>query len=124
MDENSSQQRVLVVDDEEPLRILYKAELEEEGYEVLLASKARQALELVRSDPVNVIVLDLKMPDIDGIEALQKFMGIKPYIPVIINSAYSNFRDNFMTWAAEEYVVKSPDLKELKSKIRNVLHQC
>jgi len=121
MKENSNPQRILIVDDEEPIRLLYKAELEEEGFEVLSTSKARHALELVGSERVDLVVLDIQMPDMDGIEALQKIVGKKRDMPVIINSAYPHFKDNFMTWIADEYVVKSPDLQELKDKIRNTL---
>jgi DNA-binding response OmpR family regulator len=121
MKENSNPQRILVVDDEEPIRLLYKTELEEEGFEVLSTSKARRALELVGSEAVDLVVLDIQMPDMDGIEALQKIVGKKRNMPVIINSAYPNFKDNFMTWIADAYVVKSPDLRELKDKIRSTL---
>jgi DNA-binding response OmpR family regulator len=121
MKERRTPQRVLVVDDEEPLRLLYKAELEEEGFEVLSASEARHALEIVGSQSVDLVVLDIQMPDMDGITALQKIVGKKRDMPVIINSAHSCFKNNFMTWLADEYVVKSSDLRELKDKIRNTL---
>lgn len=121
MKENSNPQRILVVDDEEPIRLLYKTELEEEGFEVLSTSKARRALELVGSEAVDLVVLDIQMPDMDGIEALQKIVGKKRNMPVIINSAYPNFKNNFIAWIADEYVVKSPDLRELKDKIRSTL---
>jgi len=121
MKKSSHPQRILVVDDEEPVRLLCKAELEEEGFEVVSTSKARQALELVAREAVDLVVLDIQMPDMDGIEALQKIVGKKRDMPVIINSAYPNFKNNFMTWIADDYVVKSPDLQELKDKIKSTL---
>lgn len=113
--------RILVVDDEEPIRILYEHELQEEGYEVLLAADALQALEIVDNEAVDLIVLDIKMPGMNGIEAMQKIVGKKKDLPIIINSAYPHFRDSFMTWVAEEYVVKSSNLQELKDKIKQLL---
>ena len=56
-----------------------------------------------------------------GLDALRKLLSINPNIPVIIHTAYSHYKDNFMSWAAEEYVVKSSDLTELKNAIKRVL---
>jgi len=113
--------RILIVDDEEPIRMLYKSELEEEGYDIILASTAMEALEKVESELLDLIVLDIKMPGMNGIEAMQKIVGKKKNIPIIINSAYPHFKDSFMTWVAEEYVVKSSNLQELKDKISQLL---
>ena len=123
MEEKTSQvaKKILVVDDEEPIRMLYKSELEEEGYDITLASTAAEALEKVESEPFDLIILDIKMPGMNGIEAMQKIVGKKKNIPIIINSAYPHFKDSFMTWVAEEYVVKSSNLQELKDKIRQLL---
>jgi len=112
---------ILVVDDEEPIRLLYEKELEEEGYKVIVASTAYEALEIVDREPLDLIVLDIKMPGMNGIEAMQKIMGKKNNIPIIINSAYPHFKDSFMTWVAEDYVVKSSNLQELKEKIKQLL---
>ena len=84
-------------------------------------AKARHALEVVEREPVDLVVLDIQMPDMDGITALQRIVGKKRDMPVIINSAYPGLADNFMTWVADAYVVKSPDLQELKEKIRATL---
>jgi two-component system, response regulator, stage 0 sporulation protein F len=116
-----TKKRILVVDDEEPIRILYQHELQEDGYEVLLAADALQALEIVDKEKLDLIVLDIKMPGMNGIEAMQKIVGKKKDLPIIINSAYPHFRDSFMTWVAEEYVVKSSNLQELKDKINQLL---
>jgi len=119
--EHSDPPRILIIDDDEFVSLLYKVELEEEGYGVTVASRARKGLELIASDPPNIVVLDLKMPDMDGVDALQKIAGIEPSIPVIINSAYSHLKDNFHTCSPVSYVTKSSDLTELKQKIREVL---
>jgi DNA-binding response OmpR family regulator len=116
-------QKILIVDDEEPLRRLYKTELEKEGYTTLVASNAREAMSIAESESLDLIIMDVRMPGMDGIEAIHKILGKKPSMPVIINSAFPNFKKSFMTWVAEEYVIKSPDLKELKDKIRTCLTQ-
>ena len=115
--------RVLVVDDEEPIRLLYQHELEEEGYAVEIASSAQEAFEILEKTTVDLVILDIKMPGMNGIEAMQKIVGKERNIPIIINSAYPHFKDSYMTWVAEEYVVKSSDLQELKDKIKQIINQ-
>lgn len=115
-------QRILVVDDDEFVRLLYKAELEDEGYKVILAEEARKALDLMDQESPDLIILDIRMPDMNGVDALRQITGKAPMIPVIINSAYPRFTDNVVNWsavAAVDYVVKSSDLQELKDKIRD-----
>jgi CheY-like chemotaxis protein len=99
---------LLVVDDEAHQRMLYQEELGDEGYQIVLA----------RND---LIVLDIRMPVMDGLEALGKIIGKERDIPIIIHSAYSSYKDDFMSWAADDFVVKSADLTELKRKIRGLL---
>ena len=115
--------KILIVDDEEPIRMLYKSELEEEGYKIFLAANAHQALEIVEKESLDLVVLDIKMPGMDGIEAMQKIVGKKKEVPIIINSAYPHFKESFMTWVADEYVVKSSNLQELKDKIKQILNK-
>ena len=125
MDATSSEGliRILVVDDEEPIRLLYKQELQEEGYAVEIASNAQDALDILEKTAVDLVILDIKMPGMNGIEAMQKMVGKERNIPIIINSAYPHFKDSYMTWVAEEYVVKSSNLQELKDKIKQIINQ-
>jgi CheY-like chemotaxis protein len=115
--------RILVVDDEEPIRLLYQQELEEEGYAVEIASSAQEAFDILEKFAVDLVILDIKMPGMNGIEVMQKIVGKERNIPIIINSAYPHFKDSYMTWVAEEYVVKSSNLQELKDKIKQIINQ-
>jgi two-component system, response regulator, stage 0 sporulation protein F len=112
---------ILVVDDERNLRLFYEKELRDEGYEVRLASDARQALESLKTSRPDLIVLDIKMPGMDGLEALGMILSKDNSIRVILNSAFSSFRDSFMSWSADAYLTKSSDLTELKAKIRELI---
>lgn len=114
---------LLVVDDDEDLATLYKEELTDDGYEVTLARSGKAALQSVDDKRPDLVVLDISMPDIDGIEALGKILGKDKTIPVILNTAYGIYKDNFMTWFADAYVVKSGDLAELKERIKEVLKE-
>ena len=114
---------ILVVDDDEAIRTLLQEELEEEGYKVLIATNARDALKMVAAEPLDLVILDIRMPGMDGLEALPRILGIKEGLPVIMNTAYSQYQDSFMSWAADAYIVKSSDLTELKDKIRELVNR-
>jgi len=112
---------ILVVEDDKNQRLLYEQELKLEGYEVVTASDGKDALGKIQEQLPDLIVMDINMPKMDGIETMGKILGKNKEIPVIINTAYSNYKDNFMTWAADAYIVKSSDMLELKNTIKEVL---
>lgn len=113
--------KVLVVDDEENIRLLYKEELEEEGYQVTLASSAEEAKNKILEDKPDLITLDIKMPGMGGIEFLEMLHQHHKNIPVILCSAYGSFKQDFRVWVSDAYVVKSADTRELKMTIRKIL---
>jgi DNA-binding NtrC family response regulator len=113
--------RVLVVDDDRSLRVLYSKELADEGYEVESASCGKDALESISRTRPDIIVLDIKMEGMDGLSVLDEVMKRDKTIPVVLNTAYSNFKSDFTTWSADAYVVKSSDLTELKETIKQIL---
>ncbi|MFO7946557.1 MAG: response regulator [Armatimonadota bacterium] len=114
---------VLVVEDDPNQRLLYQEELTEQGYEVLEAASGQEALEILGSNDVDCVVLDIAMPGMDGVETLGKMLDIDNTLPVILNTAYSSYKDDFMTWAAEAYVVKSADLSELKKRVAEAVEK-
>ena len=114
---------VLVVDDDEHQRLLYREEFERDGYEVLLAASGQEAVAAVADHDVDVVVLDIAMPGMDGVETLSKILDIDRQLPVILNTAYSSYKDDFMTWAADAYVTKSSDLTTLKQHVKKALQQ-
>ena len=111
---------ILIVEDEENLRELYQDELGQEGYDVLLAVDGKEAIEMSQQHAPDLVVMDVRMPRMDGIEAMGRILSHNNTVPVIINTAYSSYKDNFMTWAADAYVVKSADLTELKQAIKSI----
>ena len=114
-------EKVLCVDDDLSLLRLYQEELTEDGYKVILAKDGKEALKKFEKESPDVVVMDIRMPVMDGIETLTAMLGKDRQVPVILNTAYPQYRENFMTWGAEAYVIKSSDLTELKRKIREVL---
>jgi len=115
--------KILVADDEMSIRLLYSEELKEEGYEVYMASNGREALEMVEKIPLDLVILDIKMPEMDGIEALRQIKQKRPDLPVILSTAYGEYRQDFATWASDDYLVKSSDLEDLKAVVRRHLKE-
>ncbi|MGQ9801603.1 MAG: response regulator [Candidatus Saccharicenans sp.] len=113
--------KILLVEDDQTLSLLYQEELTREGYEVVLAGDAESALEKIRTDSFDLIITDIRMPGKDGIELISSIMGMRKDIPIIINTAYQSYKGDFMTWAADAYLIKSSSLDELKSKIKELL---
>jgi DNA-binding response OmpR family regulator len=113
--------KILVVDDEENLRLLYQEELEEEGYAVEVAAHGQEALDKLDSFKPDLITLDIKMPGMDGVETLQRIREVQRDLPVILCSAYGEYKHDLTTWASDAYVIKTSDLRELKDTIRMLL---
>ena len=115
--------KILVVEDEEGLRLFYEEELKAEGYEVLTARNGKEAIEQLEKGKPDLIILDIVMPVMDGMEALGRIVGKDRKIPIILNSSYPGYRQDFMSWAADAYLTKSIDLGELKDKVRELLEK-
>ncbi len=112
---------ILIVEDEANQRALYQVELEQDGYTVLTAADGKDAIQIAEEHNPDLVIMDVRMPRMDGIEAMGRILSRNNTVPVIINTAYSSYKDNFMTWAADRYVVKSSDMADLKAAIREVL---
>ena len=111
----------MIVDDEENIRFLYKEELEDEGFTVELAENGQEALDKLSLFKPDLITLDIKMPGMDGIETLKRIRENERHLPIIMCSAYGEYKQDLTTWASDAYVVKCADLTELKFTIRKLL---
>lgn len=113
--------RILVVEDEASLRLLYRNELEIEGYEVSDAGTGADALKILEYEKIDAVVLDLRLSDCYGLQLLDDMLSRQHDLPVVINTAYDQFREDFHSWGAEAFVVKSSDLAELKNVLARVI---
>lgn len=113
--------KLLVVEDDRNLATLYQDELTGDGYEVVLAADGEEALAKAERERPDLIVLDINIPKPSGLEAMGELLSRDSEIPIVLNTAYAKYKDNFMAWAADAYIVKSSDLTELKSKIAEIL---
>lgn len=112
---------VLVVEDDDNQRSLYEEELNDEGYRVLTAPDGREALKILQSEKPDLVVLDVNMPVMDGLDTLSQMLEHDNKMPVIINTAYASYKDSFTSWSADAYIVKSSDLTELKETVKRLL---
>jgi len=112
---------ILIVDDEPGLRLLYAAELKDEGYEVVTAENCAEAARMLKDLDIDLVVLDIQIKQESGLDMLQTIVKERSGMPVILCSAYNCYKDDFSSWLADAYIVKSSDLTELKTEISRLL---
>lgn len=112
--------KILSIDDEENIRLLLSCELEDEGYEVISLGDPLQAMKIIEEEQPDIIILDIKMPQLSGIELLKMIRDKYYDLPVILLSAYSSFKRDIAAMASDYYLVKSADLSELKKLIKRI----
>ncbi|MDP3039704.1 MAG: response regulator, partial [Deltaproteobacteria bacterium] len=119
----SEKPRILVVDDEESHRIMLRAVLKDEGYEVVEAADGSEAVRAVEQEPFDLVLLDVRMKTMDGIEALTEIRKISPLIPVLIMTAYASVKTavEALKAGAFDYLTKPLDIEELKILIEKAL---
>ena len=113
--------RILVVDDEVNLRKLYKSDLEEQGFTVVTAANGLEAMQSVQAEVPDLVILDIKLAQDNGLDCLRRIKEFNATIPVILNSGYSTYKDDFSSWLADAYLVKASNTQELANKVRELL---
>ena len=118
-------QKILIIEDEDAIRrVLVKIiKNENNGYEVEEAENGLQGLELIQAHDYDLVLCDIKMPKMDGVEVLEKAQAIKPEIPFIMISGHGELETAVQTMrlGAFDYISKPPDLNRLLNAIRNAL---
>jgi DNA-binding response OmpR family regulator len=115
--------RVLLVEDEPDLAFTVRTRLELTGMDVATVGSGEDALELVARDRPDVLVLDLRLPGIDGLEVLRQVKETDPALPVVILSAHSSIGRLQLAarMGSAAYLVKPVDLRELERTLRAVV---
>lgn len=114
---------ILIIEDEQNLCYLYKNTLKEEGYYVITTELGKEALKIIQTQSIDLVVLDILLPDMDGIEVLCNILENSQDLPCIINTGYPTYKLDFRCWGAEAFICKSSDLSELTFTIREVLNK-
>lgn len=113
--------RILVVEDDADLRALYRDLLEGEGYAVVTAGDGPSALERFDEQAPDLVVLDIHLPGMDGMELLYRLLDRRRDLPVVLNTADPTYRDSYLSWPARAFVVKSHRLTDLTRRVHDVL---
>ena len=114
--------KILFVDDEEPIRELVRFYIEKEGFTMLEAGNGVEALEVFENDYVDLVILDVMMPKMDGWELVKEMKGIRD-VPVIMLTAMGESKDKLKGFdlGVDDYVVKPFDPDELMARVRTIL---
>ena len=113
--------KIFIVDDEEWARVLYADELSEEGYEVISSEDGSEITKMTDKEKPDLIVLDVRLREHNGLDLLQDIRNRYSSLPVIICTGYPAFKSDLKSTASVYSVVKSSDLTELKLKIKAAL---
>jgi DNA-binding response OmpR family regulator len=113
---------ILIVEDEKNLQLLYKQEFEEDGFHVFTTSSGENAIDIIDKQKIDLVILDIQLKAMDGLSALGEMLLKNRNLRVIVNTAYAGYKDNFYSWLADDYIVKSSDLSRLKSSVRKYLN--
>ena len=119
----TAKKKILVVDDEEDLRTVVTDQLQEQGYDVSSAADGGIAMEMLRSEYFDLVLLDLKMPNIDGYEVLHYVKQKHPLTKVIILTGFADLKNalDAMGSGADHFVGKPYALSDLLFAIKSVI---
>lgn len=127
----STKPTILVVDDEENIRALFELELSEAGFNVITAANGQEGLRLFQEKKPDLILLDIKMPDMHGLEVLSRIRKEDPHVPVMMVTAHGargGASKSMTEWAIRskqlnitDYITKPVDLDELKIKVKQAI---
>jgi DNA-binding NtrC family response regulator len=116
-------ERILVVDDEQSMTQFLSIVLRKEGYQVTAVNNGREALERVKAEPFDVVITDIKMPGMDGIQLLQGVKKHDPSLPVVIMTAYASQQTaiDAVNMGAFQYLIKNAKNDEINLVVRNAI---
>ena len=123
--EEIEMKHILVVDDEENILTLFEDELTDAGYRVTTASTGQQALDCLEEETPDLVILDIRMPDMHGLEVLTRIRETHKDLPVILCTAVHGLKDDYTVWDARvaAYLTKPIDLDDLVYKVQEVLEK-
>ena len=118
--------RLLIVDDEPSMRTMLSYQLKKDGYDVLVAEDGARAVELLKKERVDILITDIRMPKLSGVDVLREAKGIDPEIVCIVMTAFASADTavEALRLGAADYVTKSPNVKdELRLRVRKELER-
>jgi two-component system NtrC family response regulator len=119
----SERKMILLIDDDDSLRRVVEYSLQEEGYEVVTASGGAEGLQLFQNRPVDLVLTDVRMPEMDGVDVLARLKAIQSDLPVVMLTAHGTITSavEAMKLGAFDYLTKPFDRERLKAVVRKAL---
>jgi two-component system response regulator (stage 0 sporulation protein F) len=122
MEDSHEAKIILLVDVHEAFLTMLTKEFKEEGYQILTARSGLEALRVLEENPdVDLVITDLHLHEMDGADLLRQIKERWLGLPVIIHTAYTQYKENFLTWAADDYIVKSLDFSDLNNSVKKLI---
>lgn len=112
---------ILVIDDQERIRKTYKQAFERDGYRVLDAPSAAEGYQMLKEQKIDLLLLDIKMPEVDGALFHEVLRMFQKHIKIIISSVYPLDEQRYLVKGAVDYFDKSEGIKVLRKKVKGVL---
>ena len=114
---------ILLAEDEAASRLLYTEDLTEAGYRVLTAENGLQALGLLEDEKVDLLMTDIKMPDMHAMEMIPRVRADHPHLPILVASAFKGMEDDFNLkgFKISGFFAKPVNIEALKAKIQQIL---
>lgn len=113
--------KILVVDDDPNIRFLYNQVFSEKGYRVSEAESGGETFDILNNQEIDLVVLDIKLRLESGLDILQRIVKEFSNIPVVLCTAFASYQDDYISWLADSYIVKSSDTNELLDEVNDVL---
>jgi DNA-binding NtrC family response regulator len=113
--------RLLFVDDEEGFLELYRTAFSRDGYAVETTATIEGARDRLAQGGIDLVVLDIRLGEASGLALLREIKAKDAGLSVVLSTAYARYQDDFSSWLADAYVVKSSDLSELRQAVRRCL---
>jgi two-component system nitrogen regulation response regulator NtrX len=116
---------ILIVDDEESVRNSLAGVMRDEGYDVVSAVSGKEGIDLLHETQPSLVLLDIAMPEMDGIETLQRFKEMRPEMPVIMVTGHGTIETAVKTtkMGAYDFIEKPPELQHLTLVVRHGLEE-
>lgn len=115
--------RILIIDDEATIRFLLKEAVTEWGYDSVEVGRAQQGIDLIKNEKFDLVLLDIQLPQMNGLEAIQKIREFNTEIPVFILTAFHNLESviGMLDVDVQEFIQKPFDIDDLEEKIKKIV---
>lgn len=115
---------ILICDDEEGIRESLKLILEKD-YDLLFATNGNEAIDVIKKEPANVVIMDIKMPRMDGIETMRKLKNIRPDVKILVTSGYKSVETakEAINAGASDYIVKPFERAAILSAVNKLARE-